>query len=277
MTLTFAPLSDALGVEVTGIDLTGPVSEDDMSAIERALDEHLVMVVRDQKLAPEQYIEAMHRFGEIMPQHLTSMLMTDHPEIAVLDSTKTIADADGAVIPVGAREWHTDHTNHERPPKYTALYAVKLPKSGGGDTGFANMQLAYNALPDAHKAALAKHTVVTKIEDHAYVSEADRAKYGVPRTHPLIRTHPATGRKSIYFHPGKVRQLEGMEPAESLTFLNGILENAIRPEITYRHKWRPDDLVIWDNRAVLHVAHRDYDPAEGRVVQRILVKGEVPF
>jgi taurine dioxygenase len=277
MTLTIAPLSDALGVEVTGVDLTRPVSQADATAMEHALDEHLVMVVRDQKLAPAQYLEAMHRFGEIMPQHLTSMLMKEHPEIAVLDSTKTIAGPDGAVIPVGAREWHTDHTNHERPPKYTALYAVKLPGSGGGDTGFANMQRAYNALSDAQKAALAKHTVVTKIEDHAYVSEADRAKYGVPRTHPLIRTHPATGRKSIYFHPGKVRQLQGMAPAESLAFLDGILEDAIRPEITYRHKWRPGDLVIWDNRAVLHVAHRDYDPSEGRIMHRILVKGEVPF
>lgn len=276
MTLTFTPLSDALGVEVTGVDLTRPLSQADAAAMERALDEHLVMVVRDQKLAPGQYIAAMRQFGEIMPQHLTSMLMKEHPEIAVLDSTKTIAGADGAVIPVGAREWHTDHTNHKRPPKYTALYAVKLPKSGG-DTGFANMQRAYDALSEAKKAELATHTVVTKIEDHAYVSEADRAKYGVPQTHPLIRTHPATGRKSIYFHPGKVRQLQGMEPAESLSFLNGILEDAIRPAITYRHKWRPGDLVIWDNRAVLHVAHRDYDPAEGRVVQRILVKGEVPF
>lgn len=277
MTLTFAPLSDALGVSVTGIDLTEPVSQDDKTAMERALDEHLVLVVRDQKLTAEQYVDAIRRFGEIMPQHLTSMLMKDHPEIAVLDSRKTIAGPDGAVIPVGAREWHTDHTNHERPPKYTALYAVKLPGSGGGDTGFANMQLAYNALSDAQKAALAKHTVVTKIEDHAYVSAEDRAKYGVPRTHPLIRTHPATGRKSIYFHPGKVRQLQGMEPAESLAFLNDILEDAIRPEITYRHKWRPGDLVIWDNRAILHIAHRDYDPAEGRIVQRILVKGEIPF
>lgn len=276
MTLTFAPLSDALGVEVTGVDLTQPVSQADAAAMERALDEHLVLVVRDQNLAPGQYIAAMRQFGEIMPQHLTSMLMKEHPEIAVLDSTKTIAGADGAVIPVGAREWHTDHTNHKRPPKYTALYAVKLPKSGG-DTGFANMQRAYDALSEAKKAALAEHTVVTKIEDHAYVSAADRAKYGVPQTHPLIRTHPATGRKSIYFHPGKVRQLQGMEPAESLAFLNGILEDAIRPEITYRHKWRPGDLVIWDNRAILHVAHRDYDPAEGRIVQRILVKGEVPF
>lgn len=276
MTLTLSPLSDALGVEATGIDLTQPVSPDDATAMERALDEHLVMVVRDQKFEPSQYLAAMRLFGEIMPQHLTSMLMKDHPEIAVLDSQKTRAGPDGAVIPVGAREWHTDHTNHKRPPKYTALYAVKLPKSGG-DTGFANMQLAYNALPDVLKADLAKHTVVTKIEDHSYVSDADRAKYGVPQTHPLIRTHPATGRKSLYFHPGKVRQLEGMEPEESLDFLNDLLDDAIKPDITYRHKWRQGDLVIWDNRAILHVAHRDYDPAEGRIVQRILVQGEVPF
>jgi taurine dioxygenase len=276
MPLTLTPLSDALGIEATGIDLSQPVAQADVEVMERALDEHLLLVVRDQSLTPDQYLAAAHLFGEIMPQHLTAMLMKDHPEIAVLDSTKTRPGPDGAVIPVGAREWHTDHTNHKRPPKYTALYGVKLPKSGG-DTGFANMQLAYDGLSDSLKADLAKHTVVTKIEDHSYVSAEDRAKYGKPQTHPLIRTHPSTGKKALYFHPGKVRQLEGMEPEESLNFLNGLLEDAVKPEMTYRHKWRRGDLVIWDNRATLHVAHRDYDPAEGRIVQRILIQGEIPF
>jgi taurine dioxygenase len=276
MPLKLTPLSDALGIEATGIDLSQPVAQADVDAMERALDEHLLLVVRDQSLTPEQYLAAAHLFGKIMPQHLTAMLMKDHPEIAVLDSTKTRPGPDGAVIPVGAREWHTDHTNHKRPPKYTALYGVKLPKSGG-DTGFANMQLAYDGLSDTLKTDLAKHTVVTKIEDHSYVSDADRAKYGKPQTHPLIRTHPSTGKKALYFHPGKVRQLEGMEPEESLDFLNRLLEDAVKPEMTYRHKWRQGDLVIWDNRATLHVAHRDYDPAEGRIVQRILIQGEIPF
>jgi alpha-ketoglutarate-dependent taurine dioxygenase len=276
MTCTITPLSDALGVEVTGVDLSGPVSREDVAAMEQALDAHLVMVVRDQHLTPAQYVAATRLFGDTMPQHLTDMLMKDHPEIAVLNSAETKTAPDGTFAPVGAREWHTDHTNHERPPKYTALYGVKLPKSGG-DTGFANMQRAYEKLPADKQADLARHTVVTKIENREYVSAEDREKFGKPRTHPLVRTHPATGKKALYFHPGKVRNIEGMDEAESTEFVNGLLKLAIKPDVTYRHKWRPGDLVIWDNRAVLHIAHRDYDPAEGRVMHRILIEGEKPF
>jgi len=276
MPLALTPLSDALGVEATGIDLAGPVSKDDIAALERALDEHLVLVVRDQRLTPAQYVAAACLLGETMPQHLTDMLMKDHPEIAVLNSAETKVAPDGVFAPVGAREWHTDHTNHERPPKYTALYSVKLPKSGG-DTGFANMQRAYANLPAEKQADLARHRVVTKIENREYVSAEDQAKYGAPRVHPLVRTHPATGKKALYFHPGKVRNIEGMDEAKSTDFVYGLLKLAIRPDVTYRHKWRAGDLVIWDNRAVLHIAHRDYDPAEGRVMHRILIKGEVPF
>lgn len=276
MTLTITPLSDALGAEVTGVDLSGPVSREDVAAMERALDEHLVLVIRDQHLTPAQYVAGARLFGNTMPQHLTDMLMKDHPEIAVLDSAETKTAPDGTFAPVGSRDWHTDHTNHERPPKYTALYGIKLPQSGG-DTGFANMQRAYAKLPAEKQAALGKHTVITKIEDREYVSAEDRAKYGVPRRHPLVRTHPSTGRKALFFHPGKIRNIEGMNADESKTFVDDLLETTIEPNVTYRHKWRPGDLVIWDNRAVLHIAHRDYDPAEGRVMHRILVQGEVPF
>lgn len=276
MPLTITPFSGALGAEATGLDLAGPVSQEDMSAIEAALDDHLVLVVRDQSYSPDQYLAAMRRFGDIMPQHLTEMLMDDHPEIAVLDSSKTRVGPDGIFAPVGAREWHTDHTNHERPPKYTALYAVKLPASGG-DTGFANMRRAYEMLPADAQADLAARTVVTKIEDHTYVSDEAREKYGKPRTHPLVRTHPSTGRKALYFHPGKLRNLEGMDPESSAAFIDDLIERTITPDVTYRHKWRPGDMVIWDNRAVLHIAHRDYDPAEGRIVHRVLIQGEVPF
>lgn len=276
MTLTLTPLTDAIGVEVTGIDLAGPVSKEDVATLVAALDEHLVMVVRDQRFTPEQYLKAVRLFGDTMHQHITDLLMKDHPEIAVLNSTETKVAPDGVFAPIGSRAWHTDHTNHERPPKYTTLYAIKLPKSGG-DTGFANMQRAYAHLPADERTALARHTVVTKIEDRDYISAEDRAKYGKPITHPLIRTHPATGRKALYFHPGKVRNLEGMGEKESLDFLDGLLKRTVTPEVTYRHKWRVGDLTIFDNRAVLHIAHRDYDPAEGRIMHRVLIEGEKPY
>jgi len=269
-------LSDALGVEVTGVDLSRPVDPDDLAAMKRAHADHLVTVVRGQKLTPEQYLAAARLFGDTMPQHLSDMLMDEHPEIAVLDSRKTIAGPDGRKAATGSRAWHTDHTNHARPPKTTVLYALSLPSSGG-DTGFANMQEAYAALPEPERKALAALKTVNKIEDHDYVSAEDRAKFGAPQIHPLVRTHPDSGRKALYFHPGKTDRVGDMKPDESQNFLNDLLDKTIKPDVTYRHKWRVGDVLLCDNRAVLHLAYDDYDHAEGRVMHRIILEGEVPF
>ena len=221
-------------------------------------------------------LAAMRLFGETMEQHLTNTLMKDHPEIAVLDSRKMPPDNDGHVIPFGGRNWHTDHTNHERPPKYTGLYAVKLPPKGG-DTSFANMQVAYNALDTKEQFQLGELQTVNKIEDFGYIGTKAREKFGNLPIHPLIRTHPDTGRKAIYVHPGKLERIVGREPEESLDYINELLARIITPANTYRHIWRQGDLLLCDNRAVLHLAHQDYDMAEGRVMHRILLRGERPF
>ncbi len=278
MSVTLTPLAGTFGVEATGADLSRPVADADAEAMREALREHLVLVVRDQDLSPAGYVEAMKIFGRPMRQHLSKLLMPDHPEIAVLDSrvANTTRD-DGKVMPIGSRDWHTDHTNHPRPPKMTVLYAVKLPSSGG-DTGFANMQAAYAALPADEQAELAKMKTVNSIEqDVGYVDDATRQEFGAAQVHPFIRTHPETGRKAIYVHPGKLARFEGWEPAESKSFVNGLLERVLTPDVTYRHKWRPGDLVIWDNRALLHVAHTDYDHGEGRIMHRMCLEGDAPF
>jgi taurine dioxygenase len=275
MSLKITPLADALGVEVTGVDLSGPVAPADVESMQQALRDHLVMVIRDQTLDPGQYLAATRLFGDTMAQHLTDWLMPEHPEIAVLDSRRIPPDENGRVRQPGSRDWHTDHTNHAKPPKITALYAVKLPSSGG-DTGFANMHMAYDALPGTVQSKLSGMKTVNKIEDRIYVSPEDKAKYGVLRTHPLIRTHPETGRKAIYIHPGKTARFEGMEAAESKVFMDDLMDSIIRPEICYRHKWRVGDLLMCDNRAVLHLAYEDYDPSEGRIMHRIILEGDVP-
>ena len=210
-----------------------------------------------------------------MEQHLTDTLMEGHPEIAVLDSREMPPDKEGKIIPFGGRDWHTDHTNHEIPPKFTALYAIKLPTSGG-DTSFANMHLAFDSLPSSEKVKLSSLETVNKIEDFAYIDEAAREKFGKLPIHPLIRTHPDTGRKAIYVHPGKLEKLVGMEPAKSQQLIQNLLEKVITPDICYSHKWREGDLLLCDNRAVLHLAHHDYDLKEGRIMHRILIKGERP-
>lgn len=275
MAMTITPLGDALGAAVTGVDLSRPVDAADIDAMQAALRDHLVLVIRDQSLNPEQYLAAIRLFGDTMMQHLTDWLMPEHPEIAVLDSRRIPPDPDGIVKQPGSRDWHTDHTNHAKPPKVTALYAVALPSSGG-DTGFANMHMAYDALPGTVRAKLAGMKTVNKIENRIYVSAEDKKKYGGGQVHPLVRTHPETGKKAIYIHPGKTERFVDMAPEESHVFMDELMNTIIRPEICYRHHWRVGDLLLCDNRAVLHLAYEDYDPSEGRIMHRIILEGDVP-
>ena len=276
MSLFVAPLSKVLGAKITGVDLSKPVAPTDVAAIERALTDHLVIVVREQSLKPTELLRALHLFGDTMLQHRSDILLDSHPEIAVLDSRNAPVEADGEAYPDGSRDWHTDHTNHARPPKVTALYAITLPSGGGGDTGFANMHEAHDALPADLKARLAPLKSHNKIENHAHLAAADKARFASIQTHPIIRTHPVTGRKAVYIHPGKAVRIDGMTEAETSAFIDALMPHLIKPEFIYRHKWKPGDLVLWDNRSLLHLAHRDYDPRQGRIMHRVLLQGEVP-
>ena len=276
MALSLKPLADALGVEVRGIDLSEPVPNEVVETLKQSLRDRLVLVVRDQNLSAEQYLSAVRLFGETMEQHLSDLLMEDHPEIAVLDSRQSPMGDDGRGIPLGSKDWHTDHTNHAKPPKMTAMYSLALPRSGG-DTGFANMHLAYEALSKAEKAQLDPLKTVNRIENNSYVSDEHKKRFGVVQVHPLIRTHPETGRKAIYIHPGKTAKIEGLDEDKSRAFVNRLMTQAIQPEITYRHQWQLGDLVIWDNRSISHVAYRDYDHKEGRIMQRVILAGDTPI
>ncbi len=276
MALSIEPLNGALGVEVTGIDLSSSISADNKAALEQALTDHLVMVVRNQNYNPAQFLTAVRHFGHTMEQHLTDLLMDDHPEIAVLDSLDYDIGADGRAIPLGSKDWHTDHTNHAKPPKMTSMYAISLPRAGG-DTGFANMHMAYDALPEDEKKKLAALNTINKIEDNAYVSDRDKERFGALQHHPLVRTHPVTGKKGIYIHPGKTAGIEGMEPEESQAFVDRLMAKVIQPEICYRHQWQLGDMVIWDNRAVSHVAYRDYDHKDRRTMYRVILTGDTPY
>ena len=276
MAISVTPLSDALGASIDGVDLAKPVSDSDLAVMEQAITDYLLIVVRRQNLDPRQLLTALRLFGDTMQQHLTDMLMEEHPEIAVLDSRQSPVEQDGTAVPLGSMDWHTDHTNRARPPKITALYAINLPRSGGGDTSFANMHMAYDALPNALKSDYAGMKTHNKIEDHSYVSAADKDRFGKVQIHPLIRTHPVTGKKAVYLHPGKTAKIDGMSEAESHVFVTELMDRIIQPGVIYRHKWQPGDLLIWDNRALLHIAQRDYNPSEGRIMHRVLLEGDVP-
>jgi len=272
---TVTPLGKEIGAEVSGIDLSQPVDGDTRAALKRALADHTVLVFPGQTLSPAALMAASGVFGEAMPQHYSQFNLPDFPDIGVLSSRDADRRPDGSVILRGTECWHTDHTNRERPPKATILYALSLP-SKGGDTSFASMRAAYTALPEEDKKRFAGMRTVNRLDRNNTARDEDREKYDVGIVHPLVRTHPDNGTKALYFHPTKTDHIVGMEAGESLALLDALLDRIIRPAIIYRHRWRVGDLLVCDNRAALHQAHADYDPAEGRLLYRVIVEGDRP-
>lgn len=271
------PLSPHIGAEVTGIDLRKPVDAETQQQLNVAVVKNVALVIRDQTLTPQQYLAAISLFGEPMPQHFTQYALPDCP--LVHEVSNRHKDKSGNRVKHGAG-WHTDHTNHVRPPKYTCLYAIALPSSGG-DTAVVNMRAGYEALPESMQQKIQAMKTVNVFQGSASAhsgqsadAQAEKKPEGVLQ--PLVRTNPDNGTKALYFHPVKTENIVGMSPEDSQALLNQLLEHSVRDEFVYRHKWRKGDVLLWDNRAALHRAHFDYDPNEYRLLYRVLVRGELP-
>jgi taurine dioxygenase len=265
--LRLMPLHPALGAEVGGVDLARPIDAPIREALSRALADHLALVFRDQALTPEQYLAAAAAFGPPMAQHYSQHNMPDFPLIGLIWHRNGQQPAE---------QWHTDHTNRERPPAATILYGVEIPSAGGG-TSVASMRAAYLALPEAERRRLDGLTTFNSLESgRSDTGQADRDKYGSPIQHPMVRTHPVHGSRAVYFHITKATHIEGMTPQASRAYMADLLERMIRPEIVYHHAWRKGDVLVIDNRATMHRAHGDYDRAQSRVLWRIIVEGDRP-
>lgn len=271
-------ISPHIGAEVTGVDLRKPVDAETRRRLNAAVVENVALVIRDQAFTPEQYLAAVTLFGEPMDQHFTQYALPDCP--LVHEVSNRHKDKSGKRVKHGAG-WHTDHTNHVRPPKYTSLYAVALP-SQGGDTAVVNMRAGYEALPGELRDRIQGMKTVNVFQGSASArysgqsADAQAERKPEPVLQPLVRTNPENGMKALYFHPVKTENIVGMSAAETQALLNNLLEHSIRDEFIYRHKWRKGDMLIWDNRAALHRAYFDYDPEEYRLLYRVLVRGELP-
>ena len=270
-------LGPHIGAEVTGVDLREPISEEDRQRLNAAVVENVALVIRNQNFTPEQYLAAAQLFGEVMEQHFTQYALPNCP--LVHEVSNRHKDKTGKRVKHGSG-WHTDHTNHTRPPKYTCLYAVALPSSGGA-TSVVNMRAGYEALPDDIKQKIQGMKTVNVFQGSAspkssQSSEAQEERKPVPVLQPLVRTHPDNGTKALYFHPVKSENIVGLTPEASQALLSELLERAVREEFVYNHKWRKGDMLLWDNRAAMHRANFDYDPNEHRLLYRVLVRGEVP-
>ncbi len=271
-------LTPHIGAEVTGIDLRERVDAETQRRLNEAVVEHVALVVRNQDFTPEQYLAAVALFGEPMEQHFTQYALPGCPLVHEVSNRHT--DKAGKRVKHGAG-WHTDHTNHVRPPKYTCLYAVSLPSSGG-DTAVVNMRAGYESLPEDIQRRIEGMKTVNVFQGSAAATysgqsaDAQSERKPEPVLQTLVRTHPDNGARALYFHPVKTESIAGMTPAESQALLDDLLERSVRDEFVYRHKWRRGDMLLWDNRAAMHRAHFDYDPAEYRLLYRVLVRGEVP-
>ena len=271
-------LTGHAGAEAVGLDLAQPVSAEAQAVLNRAFVEHGVLVVRGQSLTPAQMLTAVAVFGPVFHQHNTRFAIPECPEIHYISNQDRFADGTRYIPGEG---WHTDHSNDTRPPKATVLHALKLPDAGG-DTQFANMAAAYAALPSAMRARIeglmAIHVYQSSHSARKLMGLSEPNKERVPNAvlHPIVRTHPENGRKSIYINPIRIEGIVGMDHKEALPLLDELLDHATREEFQYRHAWRPGDLVMWDNRCLLHKANGDYDMEQTRYLYRVMLEGDVP-
>jgi taurine dioxygenase len=275
---TIAPLTGHTGTEVTGLDFTQPIDGETRAELNKAFVEHHVMVMRGQHFAPDDFIAAVQLFGELQAHDKKEHYVPGHPDVSYVSNDEFVNGR--RIIP--GETFHTDHSNHPRPPKATTLFAVELPSSGG-DTQYVNVHDAYDDLPDKTKQKIdglkAVHSYLSKYSPRplGYLSEESRSNLPPPGVHPLVRTHPENGRKALFLNPVRIESIIGMEDAEALELIDELMQHATQKKYEYRHKWRHGDWVMWDNRSVMHQANPDYDMNERRYLYRLMLKGEVPM
>ena len=282
MALTLRPLHDRFVAEVTGIDLTGPVNA---AEIEAAIAEHGVLVFRDQRITDDQQLAFSRLFGELEETRGTGISKPGeqrlHPafaDVSNLDKDNQVLARDNRrrLYSLGNMLWHSDSSFKPVPASYSLL-SGRIVATRGGETEFADMCAAYDALDDATKAEIAdlvcEHSLIYSREVLGFsdLTEAERDTMR-PVRQPLVRRHPISGRTSLYLssHIGKII---GWPVPEALAFIRDLTEDATRPEFVYRHVWRPFDLVMWDNRRTMHRARR-FDPSEVRDMRRTTVAGQ---
>ena len=271
-----SPFSAPCGAEVTGVDFSKPVKKDFVKILNRAFVKHSVLVVRNQKLTPQQMVVAVGYFGSIFEQQNKRFSISGCPEIHYISNQESYPDGTRYIPGAG---FHTDHSNDIMPPKATVLLAIRLPNKGG-DTQFVNMHAAYEGLASETKKRLSDLRAIHVYQStHSQRKLMDLSKDNprvVPKSavHPLVRVHPETGKKSLYINPIRIQSIIGMSEHEGIVLLNDLLEHATQKKFQYRHQWQLNDMVLWDNRCLLHKANGDYDRAQERFLYRVMLQGD---
>ena len=268
-------LCGALGAEVSGVDLSQPLDEDTARDIVDSFHEHLVLVFRGQSLEPAAQVAFTRLFGEPHEHPLrTRANVEGFPEVLIIETRPGR---------MGARNdyWHSDISHQECPPSASILHSITIPE-GLGDTMFCNMYRALETLSSGLQCLLggmkAVHSAQATMRRAREKGTDARPIDAVPppRTHPVLRTHPGTGRRALFVNPHFTESFERMTEEESAPLLDWLAEHSTRPENVYRHRWAVGDVLVWDNRCTMHYAVRDYDDTIHRKHHRTTAGGERP-
>ena len=292
-TVTVRPTGAALGADIEGVDLSRQLAADTVDAIKKAWGDHLVLRFRGQQLNDDRLMRFSAHFGELdlAPVIAAARVKTaDGGEVELIEEgpryvsvISNIIENGKAIGALGAYEliWHTDMSYNQEPPCASALYALEVPPSGG-DTGFANMYLAYERLPETLRrqveGRLCRHDSSRNSagELRRGMKEVTDPREAPGASHPIVRTHPVTGRKALFLGRRRNAYIEGMALEDSEQLLDELWRHATRPELTWYQQWRVGDLVMWDNRCALH-RRDEFDPQSRRLMHRTQIKGDRPF
>jgi taurine dioxygenase len=297
--ITVRRIGKHLGAEISGVDLSQPLDDDEFAQVANAFFDNEVAFFRNQTITPEQQVAFTRRFG-VLEQHVRKESRLEaHPEILVVSN---IVRDDGT--PIGAQDagrfWHSDLSYKKEPSMLSALYAVEVPVSNGkalGDTQFASTTAAYTALPEEMKQRLQGmkdvHSYMFYRAKNRQAQKEEQARGGrvvteyelteqqlktVPEVKvPLVRTHPVTKRKGLFVNEAHTARIASIAKEESDALLERLYQHIVQPEFIYTHHWQPGDLLMWDNVAVQHKATFDYDLPLRRLMYRTTVRGSVPY
>jgi taurine dioxygenase len=268
------PLSPAIGAEILGVDLRDAIDDKLAQKMLDAWHAHCVILLRNQMLTEEDQARFAERFGPPAKIH-TPQFRRGHQAVMLISNVREDGKPIGA-LPDGEMQFHTDQCHQETPAKASILYAIEIP-SIGGNTLFANAYLAYETLPDDIKRRIDGKKALNAYD---YDTGATIRNAVVPDSapsfaHPVVRTHPATGRKALYVNRLMTRRIEGLPAKESEELLNLLFDHQEQRQFVYEHVWRVGDILMWDNRCTLH-ARTDFSAAERRLLRRVTILGEKP-
>jgi len=264
-------LTPTIGAEIFGVDLAQPLGNQQFQEVHDALMENLVIFFRDQKMTIDQHKDFGRRFGPLHVHPNAPVVFKEHPEILVIK-------ADEKSKRVAGEEWHSDVSCDAEPPMGSILYLTEVPPEGGGDTLFANMYRAYETLSEPVKAMLQGLTALhDSTKAHYYrVKATDREEMKFPNAeHPIVRTHPVTGRKCLFVNQSYVLHIAGIPKDESSAILAYLYNHCTNPNFQVRFRWTPGAVAFWDNRCTQHLAVWDYFP-QTRSGFRVTIAGDKP-